>query len=84
MFAAFQALNHPKVLPIATGIPYPLSSVQGIDKYQNAGGKLGAEDTILTIAVIGLGPVGLVGTLFKVCGHIVKILTETTPQVCLC
>jgi hypothetical protein len=57
-FAAFQALNHPKVLPMVTGLPYPESS------FREAGpGKLGTEDMVLTIAVVGLGPVGLVSLL---------------------
>jgi threonine dehydrogenase-like Zn-dependent dehydrogenase len=56
VFAAFQTLNHPKVLPIVTGLPYPESTFRA-----DAGPvKLEVEDMILTIAVIGLGPVGVV------------------------
>jgi len=58
-FAAFQTLNHPKVLPMITGLPYPQSSFQGEVGDVAETGKLRSEDTILTIAVVGLGPVGL-------------------------
>ena len=57
VFAAFQALNHPKVLPMVTGLPYPASSL-GTEAVATS--KLTGEDQALTIAVIGLGPVGLV------------------------
>ncbi|KZP26293.1 hypothetical protein FIBSPDRAFT_351234 [Athelia psychrophila] len=57
VFAAFQSLNHPKVLPMVTGLPYPASSI-GTDAV--VASALTSEDTTLTIAVIGLGPVGLV------------------------
>ncbi|KIM78518.1 hypothetical protein PILCRDRAFT_98402 [Piloderma croceum F 1598] len=57
VFAAFQALNHPKMLPMSTGLPFPASSFRADGL--NGSEKLGSEDTILTIAVIGLGPVGL-------------------------
>ncbi|KAF7975330.1 hypothetical protein HWV62_9765 [Athelia sp. TMB] len=58
VFAAFQALNHPKVLPMVTGLPYPASS---LGTETAATSKLTGEDQVLTIAVIGLGPVGLSG-----------------------
>jgi hypothetical protein len=61
VFAAFQALNHPKMLPMSTGLPFPTSSFRA-DGLSGAE-KLGSEDTILTIAVVGLGPVGLVSLL---------------------
>jgi len=42
---------------MVNGLPYPQSSFQT----SMAGvSKLGSEDTVLTIAVVGLGPVGLV------------------------
>jgi hypothetical protein len=59
VFAAFQALNHPKVLPIVTGLPYPESSFRK-GEVDNGHKKLKSEDIILNIAVVGLGPVGLV------------------------
>lgn len=59
VFAAFQMLNHPKVLPMITSLPYPQSSFHAI-LGNVTDGNLGSDDTILTIAVIGLGPVGLV------------------------
>ncbi|EDR13725.1 uncharacterized protein LACBIDRAFT_244943 [Laccaria bicolor S238N-H82] len=40
VFAALQAINHPKVAPVITGRPWPLYKV-------------------LTVAIIGLGPVGV-------------------------
>jgi hypothetical protein len=61
VFAAFQALNHPKMLPMSTGLPFPASSFRADGL--NGAEKLGSEDTILTIAVVGLGPVGLVSLL---------------------
>lgn len=59
VFAAFQALNHPKVLPMVTGLPYPLSSTQGEDHSSHPIQKFDAADRLLTIGVIGLGPVGI-------------------------
>jgi threonine dehydrogenase-like Zn-dependent dehydrogenase len=56
VFAALQALNHPKVLPVVTGRPWPLSF------FPNEGGSvanLKLEDRVLTFAIIGLGPVGV-------------------------
>jgi hypothetical protein len=60
VFAAFQILNHPKVLPMVTSLPYPQSSFREDIEDVAWADKLGSEDTILTIAVVGLGPVGLV------------------------
>ncbi|KAI0739281.1 chaperonin 10-like protein [Daedaleopsis nitida] len=48
VFAAMQALQHPKIAPILTGKPYPYGGFDG--------------DRALTIAVIGLGPVGVCAT----------------------
>lgn len=59
VFAAFQALNHPKVLPMVTGLPYPLSSTQGEDHSSHPIQNFDAVDRLLTIGVIGLGPVGI-------------------------
>jgi len=80
VFAAFQALNHPKVLPMVTGLPYPASSLR--DNGLVGAGKLGSEDTILTIAVIGLGPVGLV-SLFSHFSRLEVVLMDLMVE-CAC
>lgn len=69
-FTALQALQHPNVLPLLSGTPYPLSAFANVP---NAGKLVNVlkqvnqpspteEDRVLTIAVIGLGPVGIVST----------------------
>lgn len=58
IFAAVQALNHPKVLPVITGRPWPLSFHHEADESISSI-NLKPEDGILTFAVIGLGPVGI-------------------------
>ncbi|KAF8073680.1 alcohol dehydrogenase [Lyophyllum atratum] len=58
VFAATQALNHPKVQPILTGRPWPLCFSPEISTEGNEIGFT-SEDRILTIAIIGLGPVGI-------------------------
>ncbi|OSC97355.1 hypothetical protein PYCCODRAFT_1419555 [Trametes coccinea BRFM310] len=65
VFAAMQALQHPKIAPMLTAKPYPLgghfpaqTSSQG-----QAAAALQSEDRILTIAVVGLGPVGICATI---------------------
>jgi hypothetical protein len=58
VFAAVQALNHPKVLPMVRGMPYPLSL--GPSTSVAIESHLREDDTRLTIAVLGLGPVGMV------------------------
>ncbi|KAH7913440.1 chaperonin 10-like protein [Hygrophoropsis aurantiaca] len=60
VFAAFQALNHPKLLPITSALSYPYSS--GPANIASQEFYLTPQDTTLTIAVIGLGPVGLCAT----------------------
>ncbi|KAF8798824.1 hypothetical protein BYT27DRAFT_7121893 [Phlegmacium glaucopus] len=61
VFAALQALNHPKVAPILTGKPWPLcfnpSYVSGNEV------SFSDEDKVLTVAIIGLGPVGVCATI---------------------
>jgi hypothetical protein len=63
VFGALQVLNHPKVLPVTTGRPWPHSygtletSTTTLDK----DATLLPADRILTFAVLGLGPVGVVG-----------------------
>lgn len=60
VFAALQALNHPKVLPVITGRPYPLSFFPpGNIDLSSTLAPLEESDKILTLAVIGLGPVGV-------------------------
>lgn len=54
VFAALQAMNHPKVLPALTGRPWPASFFPG-----DPSATMLAEDRVLTFAIIGLGPVGL-------------------------
>ncbi len=67
-FAALQTVQHPKLLAPLTGTRYPLASIsilpgQGI--LQNvmedpSWPKVEDEDRLLTIALVGLGPVGIV------------------------
>ena len=61
LFATIQALNHPKIAPVITGKPWPLC----FDQSDISGNEVGvtAEDTILTVAIIGLGPVGICATI---------------------
>ncbi|KAJ7857774.1 chaperonin 10-like protein [Mycena leptocephala] len=54
VFAALQAMNHPKVLPALTGRPWPASFFPGDSSI-----TVLPEDRVLTFAIIGLGPVGL-------------------------
>lgn len=56
VFAALQALNHPKVMPVLTGRPWPLCFSPALTGSQVG---LTTEDMILTVAIIGLGPVGV-------------------------
>ena len=60
VFATLQALNHPKIAPMLTGKPWPLCFDQ-FDVGENEV-SLTAEDRILTVAIIGLGPVGVCAT----------------------
>ncbi|GLB38306.1 putative alcohol dehydrogenase [Lyophyllum shimeji] len=62
VFAATQALNHPKLQPMLTGRPWPLCFSPEVNpEAQNEPG-LTLEDRVLTVAVIGLGPVGICAT----------------------
>jgi threonine dehydrogenase-like Zn-dependent dehydrogenase len=66
VFAALQALQHPKLLPILTGIPYPGSLYRSSTSLSQALFNLHSvedDDKVLTIAVVGLGPVGLCATI---------------------
>ncbi|OAX39893.1 hypothetical protein K503DRAFT_715624 [Rhizopogon vinicolor AM-OR11-026] len=58
VFAAFQALSHAKIQPFTTGQPYPLgSSLSQVGDVSFL--PFLEEDQLLTMAVIGLGPVGV-------------------------
>ncbi|EPQ52406.1 hypothetical protein GLOTRDRAFT_14790, partial [Gloeophyllum trabeum ATCC 11539] len=63
-FAALQALQHPKLLPFFTSQPYPFSSQPLASILKSSGIELPQslirdEDKVLTLAVVGLGPVGV-------------------------
>ena len=62
VFAAMQALQHPKIAPILTGKAYPYGGfVPGGPLGQaQASTALQEGDKTLTIGVVGLGPVGVV------------------------
>ncbi|KAI0066950.1 hypothetical protein BV25DRAFT_1966810 [Artomyces pyxidatus] len=65
IFVATQAITHPKVMPLLTGVtwPGPARAFYGnaID-IQDAPAPLTAEDRTLEIAIVGLGPVGMCAT----------------------
>ncbi|KAM5531558.1 hypothetical protein V8D89_014778 [Ganoderma adspersum] len=59
-FAAIQALQHPKIATILTGRAYPFGA--GVPRFvadNQTLAQLQSEDRTLTIAVVGLGPVGV-------------------------
>ncbi|KAF8195486.1 chaperonin 10-like protein [Pholiota molesta] len=58
VYAAIQALNHPKVAPVITGKPWPLC-FNDVDVGMGNAVEFTPEDKVLTIAIIGLGPVGI-------------------------
>ncbi|KDR82662.1 hypothetical protein GALMADRAFT_263115 [Galerina marginata CBS 339.88] len=60
VFAALQALNHPKVAPVITGRPWPLCFNQDAAAGNEVSFK--PEDRMFTVAIIGLGPVGVCAT----------------------
>lgn len=62
VFAAMQALQHPKIAPMLTGAPYPFGGFVpgGSIAHGQAANALQKDDRILTIGVVGLGPVGVV------------------------
>ena len=74
VFATLQALNHPKVAPVLTGKPWPLCFNQS----ETSGNEVifTAEDRVLTIAIIGLGPVGVCATI-----SLLDALATSTRQV---
>ncbi|KAF7296575.1 hypothetical protein HMN09_01064800 [Mycena chlorophos] len=57
VFAALQAVNHPKVAPALTGRAYPASFFP--DGQSGGVSAMTTEDRTLTFAIVGLGPVGL-------------------------
>ncbi|KAG5721687.1 hypothetical protein E4T56_gene11203 [Termitomyces sp. T112] len=59
VFAALQALTHPKVQPLLIGRPWPLCFSPEISAAESNEVGLTAEDRVLTFAIIGLGPVGI-------------------------
>ena len=61
VFAALQAINHPKVLPVVTGCPWPQCLTQATTNTDHGDevSLMTPEDRILTFAIIGLGPVGI-------------------------
>jgi hypothetical protein len=65
-------LQHPNVLPYISGRPYPLSSpLHAYAKTPDVGAaavdQLTESERRLTIAIVGLGPVGLVGSIISDC-----------------
>lgn len=61
VFAALQALQHPKLSPMLMGFSYPNSTLipRGHATAETNSIALQAQDRVLTIAVVGLGPVGV-------------------------
>ncbi|TFK40676.1 alcohol dehydrogenase [Crucibulum laeve] len=57
VFAALQALNHPKVAPVITGKAWPICFSP--DQVSGNEVSLIDEDKIITVAIVGLGPVGV-------------------------
>ncbi|KAI0630915.1 chaperonin 10-like protein [Trametes polyzona] len=64
VFAAMQALQHPKIAPMLTGKPYPFGGFvpSGSVAQGQAATALQEEDRTLTVGVVGLGPVGVCAT----------------------
>lgn len=58
-FAALQLLEHPKLRALLSGKPYPHSTLASGG---STGGQMTTSREILNIALIGLGPVGIVST----------------------
>ncbi|KAI0784577.1 alcohol dehydrogenase [Abortiporus biennis] len=63
VFAAVQALQHPKVAPFLTGRPFPFNATFVPEIHESTKpGNLHSSDRKLSIAIVGLGPVGLCAT----------------------
>jgi len=63
LFVMLQALTHPKLAPIFTGIPWPRNAGQPAWGTPLSGSTLpylSSADRVLDVGIIGLGPVGLV------------------------
>lgn len=60
VFAALQALGHPKILPMITGTPYPYCLIPSGGVGVGSDTFVQVDDKMLTFAIIGLGPVGVV------------------------
>ena len=74
VFATIQALNHPKVAPILTAKPWPLCFNQS-DTSENEV-NFTSEDKVFTVAIIGLGPVGVCAAI-----SLLDALATSTRQV---
>ncbi|KAJ3935115.1 MAG: chaperonin 10-like protein [Lentinula lateritia] len=59
VFAATQLLSHPKMQPMLTGRSWPSSLNSSSPSIDLGSGLLTQEDRLLTVAMIGLGPVGV-------------------------
>ncbi|RPD52994.1 hypothetical protein L226DRAFT_617662 [Lentinus tigrinus ALCF2SS1-7] len=64
VFAAMQALQHPKIAPILTGKPYPYGGFVPSSPVGQAQASTALQegDKLLTIGIVGLGPVGVCAT----------------------
>ncbi|TEB22711.1 alcohol dehydrogenase [Coprinellus micaceus] len=71
VFAAVQAINHPKVQPVLTGKPWPLC-FSSVPESNNL--SILDEDKVFTAGIVGLGPVG-------VCAAISLLDTLSTRKV---
>lgn len=60
VFAAVQALQHAKLGPMVSAVPYPFSGYMTDTQLTATLPPLSLDDRILTFAVVGLGPVGVV------------------------
>lgn len=83
VFAAMQALQHPKIAPMLTGAPYPFGGFVpgGSTAHGQAANALQKDDRILTIGIVGLGPVGVVSHSSKRATR-THLLASARPSVC--
>ncbi|QRV76393.1 alcohol dehydrogenase [Ceratobasidium sp. AG-Ba] len=78
-FAALQAIQHPNLAPLFARQPYPVpSTTLKASTADSPIVKLRVEDYFLTVAVVGLGPVGLVSLGF---GHYSQLLEQDGSSV---
>ena len=59
-FAALQALQHPKLSPMLAGVSYPPSASAHVGSQFTGTTQLTNSDRTIIIAIVGLGPVGVV------------------------